>query len=97
MERISLTVPEPYPLPTSTVTTWTVTELLLQWKGAHIGITLEGTEGERREIHYNGETATSLMTILNKANLSVKSLHKRILEYLVTDGKITGTVTGAVD
>lgn len=97
MEKIDLTTPEQYPLPTKTVAAWQVTELHLQWRGAHIGIVLEGPEGERREIHYNGQIATSLMVALNKANLATKSLHKRILEYLVTDGKMAGTITGAVD
>lgn len=97
MERITLTTPEPYPLPVATVASWMVDELHLQFSAAHIGIVLAGPQAERREVHYNGPTATSLMVTLNKANLSTKSLHKRILEYLVTDGKLAGTITGAVD
>lgn len=97
MEQIDLTTLESYPLPVKTVAAWQVTELHLQWRGAHIGIVLEGSDNERREVHYNGPTATALMVALNKANLSVKSLHKRILEYLVADGKLAGVITGAVD
>ena len=97
MEQINLTSPESYPLPVSTVSNWKVVELLLQWNAAHICIVLSGPANERREVNYNGDVATSLMVALNKANLSVKSLHKRILEYLVADGKIAGTIIGTVD
>ena len=97
MEQIDLTAPESYPLPVKTVANWKVDELHLQFSAAHIGIVLLGPLKEVREVHYNGATATSLMAALNKANLSTKSLHKRVLEYLVTDGKLAGTITGAVD
>lgn len=98
MEQIDLTTPEPYPLPIKTVATWKVDELQLQWTAQHISIVLLGSAGERREVHYYSETATALMIVLNKANLSVKSLHKRVLEYLVTDGQLeVGTITGVVD
>ena len=47
---------------------------------------------------YAGQTAEDFIKFLNTANLSVKSLHKRILERLTTDGVIPpGTVTGAPD
>lgn len=41
--------------------------------------------------------ATTLMLALNKANLSTKSLHRRILERLVADGHIAGTISGTPD
>ena len=45
-----------------------------------------------------GEPATVMMTALNKADLTVNSLQKRILEQLVSDGKLApGTVTGTPD
>lgn len=97
MEQIDLTTPIAYPAPVSTVTAWKVDQLFLHWTNPRIRIGLLGPAGERLEVNYFGPTATTLMTTLNKANLSTKSLHKRILEYLVTDGKIAGTITGAVD
>lgn len=97
MEQIDLTTPEQYPLPTKTVVSWRVDEIHLQWSAQHIGIVVLGPDNERREIHYNGAIATSLMTTLNKVNMSVKSLHKRVLEYIVADGKMAGTITGVVD
>ncbi len=41
--------------------------------------------------------ATTLMRVLNKANLFTKSLHKRIMEKAVADGKLTGTISGPPD
>jgi hypothetical protein len=46
---------------------------------------------------YTGATATTMIKQLNTANLSVKSMHKRILEKLSTDGVLPGTVTGTPD
>lgn len=101
MEKIELTTPEPYPLPVKTVTEWQVAELHLQWRivtgGSRLVVELESPEGERREIQYHGEKAIQLMVALNKANLSVKSLHWRIMEYLISDGKINGNITGGAD
>ncbi len=54
--------------------------------------------GIESTFQYDGATATSLMVALNKANLSTSSLHKRVLQQLVADGKLTvGTVTGTPD
>lgn len=62
------------------------------------------TSGRRAGFEYNdtspglgptGTTTADLITALNKANLSVKSLERRILERLQTDGRIgTGTISG---
>lgn len=42
--------------------------------------------------------ATDLMKVLNKANLTTKSLQRRILEKLAADGKLPeGTVDGTPD
>ena len=47
---------------------------------------------------YEGAEATTLMTALNTANLSIISLQKRILNRLAADGKLpAGTVTGTPD
>ena len=46
---------------------------------------------------YFGADATTMIKTLNTANLSTKSMHKRILEKLSNDGKLVGTVTGAPD
>ena len=93
MEQLNLTFPVTYPNTTS----WKVDELHLRWSAARIDIRLLGSGGESKHVIYSGSTATTLMSALNKANLSTNSLHKRILNQLVTDGEISGTVSGSPD
>jgi len=65
--------------------------VLADWNG--IGWTVNG-----REIicNYNGAVADSLMLALNKANLTIQSLHQRVIAQLITDGKIIGVASGTV-
>lgn len=93
MELITLTTP----VTTPAITTWRVASLLLDWDGARIAITLRGSGGERLTHDYSGATATTLMNALNTANLSTTSLHKRVIQRLVTDGMLTGTISGSPD
>ena len=88
MEKIDLTTPKP------SVTSYRVAVLYLDWQNAHIQIGLLGPLGEQASFTYDGEEATNLMTALNTANLSVKSLHKRILEKLIAGEKLAGTISG---
>lgn len=46
---------------------------------------------------YTGKQASNMIKSLNTANLTTKSMHKRILEKLSADGVIPGTVTGTPD
>lgn len=64
---------------------------------AEIAITLAGPNGERVQFYYSGLTAFNLIVALNKMNLSVISLERRILNQLISDGKLVGTVTGTPD
>jgi hypothetical protein len=90
-EQLSLTVPE-------TITTYYISAILLDWDNATIRINVRDENGNIVKALYEGETATNLMTGLNKSDLSTNSLHKRILERLVSDGKLPGgTVTGTPD
>jgi hypothetical protein len=96
MEAVTLTTPEV--TPATATTDYRVTYLLLEWeRGGLIVIHLRGTHGERKEVRYTGPEAVAMMRTLNTANLTTKSLHKRILEKLVADGKIAGTITGTPD
>ena len=92
-EQIDLAQPQNAPVSTS----FQVIELVLNWKGKYIRITLESNIGNVQHFEYDTDKATQLMTALNKANLSTKSLHKRILEQLVADGKLSGAVSGVPD
>lgn len=95
METLTLTSPEV--TPQVTTTDYRVMVLTLNVEGAEIVIVLRGTNGERKEARYNGPQATSLIVALNKANLSIKSLQRRVLEQLVADGKLSGAVSGTPD
>lgn len=94
-ETVTLAIPEV--TPQITTTDYRVSYLQMDWERASIVIHLRGTNGERKEIRYDGAEATALMVALNKANLSTKSLQRRILEKAVADSKIVGTVTGVPD
>lgn len=95
MEKITLSQPEV--IPAITTTDYRVIYILMDLEQAMIVIHLRGTNGERREFRYEGEIATTLMQQLNKLNLSTKSLHKRLLERLVADGHLAGTIEGNPD
>jgi hypothetical protein len=56
-----------------------------------------GDNNEYTSIGYEGTEATNLMVALNKANLSTKSLHRRIMEKAIADGKLSGTISGVPD
>ena len=92
-EQLDLTTPETAP----NVTNYRVDALVLDWAGARIDVRVSGTNGEKKSFTYTGTTATTLMIALNKANLTTKSLQRRILERLVTDGLYAGTVSGSPD
>jgi len=63
-----------------------------------IRITLRDNLGGKSEYGYDGLTAQNFIRLLNTANLTTKSMHKRILEKLEADGKLPpGTIVGAPD
>lgn len=77
-----------------------VAHLSLQWAGSDslISITLLSSDNRTQISHsYTGVTAETMIKQLNKANLSTKSLQLRIMERLVLDGVIVGTISGAPD
>lgn len=94
-------------IPAITTTDYRVVFLSFDWERATILIRLRGTNGEAKSFSYGGDRLTAtdaeradalaLMVALNKANLSTRSLQRRVLERLVTDGKLTGTVSGTPD
>ena len=105
-EQIDLTIPDrahpgtPY---------YRVGTLTLDYDAGRITIVLTGDNDIQRAEVYNdgqdgqgnedpgGTLATDLMRTLNKANLSTKSLYRRIIELLIADGRLEGTVSGSPD
>ena len=93
-EKLSLTTPITAP----TITEYVVDGLRIRWAAEEIVVTLLGPNGEERVERYSGDEALTRMRALNKANLTVKSLQRRVLEQLVTDGKLPGgSVSGSPD
>jgi hypothetical protein len=62
-----------------------------------VTINLRNEHGEPSTYSYYGKTASDMIKFLNTANLTTKSMHKRVLEQLSKDGLLPGTVTGAPD
>ena len=77
--------------------TWKPILLHLDWEQATIKVAFRGDNGEYTSIGWDGADATTPMLVLNKANLSTKSLHKRIMEKAVADGKLSSTISGTPD
>jgi hypothetical protein len=93
MEKITLAAPEV--TPAITTTDYQLASLLLDLEASRIVVTLKGTNGERRQVIY--EDAAATLKALNTANLTVKSLHRRVMEKLIADGKVAGTIAGTPD
>ena len=93
VEEVALTTP----ITTPSITAWQVSILHLDWGASQITIKLKGPNGETKLHSYSGATALTMMVALNKANLTANSLHKRVLNQLITDGVVLGTVTGTPD
>lgn len=88
MEQLDLTT-------SITASSLKVSRLILDWGGQAIYIVLLTLDNRRFEYNYSGATATALMTSLNKANLTVKSLHRRIIEQLMIDhAELAGIISG---
>ncbi len=103
METLILTAP--VVVPASTTDTYRVVAITLNLEAIAAPATVAGlilidvrdNHDERRSFSYAGQVATDLIRALNTANLSTKSLQKRILERLSADGLLVGTVTGTPD
>ena len=90
-EQVDLTTPE-------TCTNYRLANLFLDWDGQMIMVCLRcAATGKVLTFTYSGTEARNLMIALNKANLSTNSLQKRVMDKLIADGKIAGSVSGAPD
>lgn len=90
-EQLALTTP-------GSIAGYSIKKVVFDWERAFIKIVVADVNNFRLLCQYDGDTATTLMVQLNKINLSTISLQRRILERLVTDGKLpSGTVTGTPD
>lgn len=86
------------PVTRASVTTYSVQAITFDWANVVIVVSVLASSGDVIRQEYRGPTATTLMVALNKVDLSVKSLQKRVLERLVADGVLgAGAVTGTPD
>ena len=92
VEQLDLTVPDQAKPGT---TTYTIKELNLNWEQKVVVIVLLGANNEEKQVVYRNSAA--LIIALNKTDLSVKSLQRRIMERLIADGHIGGTISGSPD
>lgn len=93
-EALVLTTPEQPPATTS----WKITSIEFYPEMQRITCSVVSDNGERRSRTETGPTALSLMSTLNTANGTLKSLQRRVLEYLQSKGDLAaGGVTGVPD
>tara|TARA_Y100000310_G_scaffold329679_1_gene399973 strand:+ start:407 stop:763 length:357 start_codon:yes stop_codon:yes gene_type:complete len=98
-ERLDLTTPVP---PTPGVNNYKIIALHLNWMQtadkAYIKVVLLADNGKpASHVLAQGAAARTLMNQLNKLDLSAKSLHRRVMERLIADGVIAGSISGAPD
>lgn len=94
-EQVDLTTPDGVRAGTSV---YTIKELNFDWFNKTVVIVLRGSGGENKEVVYDENAgAVTMMRALNKANLSVKSLHRRVMEKLLADGHLAGSISGQPD
>lgn len=104
MEELVLTTPEVKP--EEVKNKYKVTILTMNWESTpvptetvpgQVFIQLKDNLGGYFSYSYYGQQAQDYIKFINTANFTTKSLHKRILERLSTDGVLPGTVTGTPD
>ena len=94
-EQVDLTVPDQARAGTST---YSVAQLTLDWEHGRIVVRLVGDNGERKEVVFgDADNARAMMRALNTMDLSVVSLHRRIMVKLINDGYLAGIISGAPD
>ena len=89
-----------YYRPAITADQFYVGGLNLNWIDKEITIVLASDVNAwtaTKTVKYEGALAESLMILLNKADLSSNSLQRRIIQRLIDDGYVQGTISGTPD
>ncbi len=77
---------------------WRPVRLVLDEEAELIEAGFRGANGERTTGSYHGDEALILMRQLDIANLSVKSMRRRVIEKMQADGILpAGTISGTPD
>jgi hypothetical protein len=94
MESITLTTPQTF----VSITDWHIIRIDMNRREQKFFLEAQSNTGLVAEYLESGDAAMTTMKALNKADLSVKSLERRALEYLQAKGVIgAGSVTGTPD
>lgn len=94
METLTLTTPQ---IVTTTTSAYTIDLISLDIRNLSISIQIRGQNSEVITKTYDNSTVPTgalLLHTLNTSNFSVNSLLKAILNRLITDGVLLGSVTG---
>lgn len=70
-----------------------VQQIVLDWDRQMVIVNV-GDGQIAKTFIYEGQAAVDMMVTLNTANLSVSSLNKRILNKLISDGHLSGSISG---
>lgn len=94
-EQVDLTTPDQVRAGTST---YKVARLTLDFGNGYIYISLIGANGEEKTVTYERSAGgPALMRSLNRPGMQTKSLHRRIMEKLIADGHLVGSISGMPD
>lgn len=98
-ERFDFATPQPPPAEVPPSTAWVVPRrLVLDLDAEYILCTFVGDTGQTWNCRESGATAVAQIKALNKANLSTKSLSRRLIEYFRDNGQLpAGTISGLPD
>jgi hypothetical protein len=95
-EELSLTTPKV--IPEIRTESLRIGFVGLYIEGARFVVQMRGAGGQLEVITAEGAQATEIFRQLNTANLTVKSLQKRIIEWVASQRPdLAGTVTGTPD
>ena len=96
-ETLTYTTPQPVAPPAATVKV--IGFEMFTEPSPYIRVVLKDENGRTLDHYYReADGALAQIVALNKANLSVKSLQRRIIEKLMADGKLAaGAIGGAPD
>ncbi len=74
-----------------------IASLMLDWRNKIISIGYVTDIGSVAYHTISETEAETLMILLNKANLTTNSLHRRTMQKLIADGVVAGTISGTPD
>ena len=93
-EQINLTTPISEP----STTFYKVMSLNCDWENARVNIYLKDTVSNKRQhFEYVGTVAADLMVLMSKKNFATTSMQRVILNKLIADGYLAGTISGSPD